>query len=120
MWNILQRENALNKNVHEHHVGEICRFISLTNSKIKADVAELTPGSFIQLRFEDLEKYPAQILKQVYSDLGLDFKEINDKKVNAYMAESNSFQKNSFHLEDNEKDLIMSELRDYMKEYSYS
>ena len=120
MWNILQRENTLNVNIHEHKVYEICRVMSILNERIAGDTISLSREVYTEIRFEDLEKDPLKTLKQVYSDLGLAFSEGLEAKIIEFAGLNRNFKKNCFVISEKDKVLVFSELREYMKKYSYS
>lgn len=120
MWDILQKENALNNDLHKHDVQEICRVMNILNEKITAGIKALPERNYAEIMFEDLEKDPVTVIRQLYSALGLDFSEQLERKIVEYMTRNLNFKKNSFTLSENEKTLISSELKDYMRKYSYS
>jgi hypothetical protein len=120
MWNILQRENALNNDLHNHEVAEVCRVMKTLNERIIADTETLPAGVYTETRFEDLEKDPVKIIRQIYSALGLTFSDRFEVKIIEYIEFNRNFRKNIFSLSEGEKSLILSELKDYMGKHSYS
>ena len=119
LWNIMQRDNTLNRMVHKHTVGEICRGMNCMSESIAAATTGLPPGSYAQLRFEELEKDPVTSLRELYAALGLSFPEDMPVKINEFMAQNHDFKKNRFEISADDKILIKSELNDYMKKYAY-
>jgi len=120
MWNILQRENALNNDLHNHEVAEVCRVMKTLNERIIADTETLPAGVYTETRFEDLEKDPVKIIRQIYSALGLTFSDRFEVKIIEYIEFNRNFRKNIFSLSEGDKSLILSELKDYMGKHSYS
>ncbi|MCX6285715.1 MAG: sulfotransferase [Bacteroidetes bacterium] len=120
MWEILQKENNLNNELHKYNIAEICRVINLIMEKISAETHTLPAGVYAETRFEDLENDPVMTVKQIYSALGLIFSERQESKIREYMAINCNFKKNSFSLSENDKTAIKTELKAYMMKYSYS
>ena len=120
MWDILQRENALNNELHKHGIAETCKVMNLISENISAGTAALPEGSFAETRFEDLEHDPVNTLRKLYAVLKLDFPEGIEIRIKEFMAINRNFAKNKFLLSDSDKEVIESELNDYMRKYSYS
>ena len=120
LWDILLKENTLNNTIHKHTVQEICRGMDLLREKITEGTAELPPGSYAEIRFEEMEKDAVNSIRGLYSALGLKFPENMKGKIEKYMAENRNFQKNRFMLSEEEKTVIRSQLNDYMRKYKYS
>ncbi|MCX6281315.1 MAG: sulfotransferase [Bacteroidetes bacterium] len=120
MWEILQKENSLSGNVHKYSIEEICRVIKLMNDRIHHAADSIPSGSYTEARFEDLEKDPFGTVKKIYSDLELEFPDQQERKINEFMSVNNNFRKNCFLLPADDKMLILAELKDYMRKYSYS
>ncbi|MCX6283258.1 MAG: sulfotransferase [Bacteroidetes bacterium] len=120
MWYILQKENALNRVNHKFNIYEICRGMNLISEKITIEASALTPGSYAETRFEDLENDPVMTVKQIYTQLGLVFSERQANLIKEYTSLNRNFRKNNFSLSESEKATIKSELKEYMRKYAYS
>lgn len=119
MWDILQKDNALNNEFHKHKTEEICRVIKSLNERIKSDTSALPERAYAEFRFEDMESDPVKIIRELYARLGLHFSEQFKSSITEYMERNRNYQKNSFLLSDNDKTVIRSELNEYMLTYNY-
>jgi len=120
MWNILQKENALNNDFHGFDITETCRIMKAVNEKISNDTASLSGRSYAEIRFEELESNPVSTVRQLYSALRLEFSGQLAERISEFIESNSNFQKNRFTLSSNDKSVIVSELNDYMARHNYS
>lgn len=64
--------------------------------QLAADVAELPPGNYVQLDFDELEARPLAAVERIYATLGLDGFEAARPAFERYLASVSSYEKNRF------------------------
>jgi hypothetical protein len=119
MWSILQKQNCLGRYAHLFTPEEICRGLNLVNRQIDCAASELPPSRYIELRFEDLEIDPLGEIQKIYSQFGFSLEAETMKGMKSYLDSVSDFTKNTFVLSGNQKDLILSEMNEYMSKMSY-
>ena len=110
MWNILRKQNALNNNGAVPGFSEVVGVLRNLLETVEKDRAGLPPGSMVQIRFEDLEASPVEVLRSAYREIGLPFSEKLKEEILSFMAKNDTFRKNSFSLTAEEKAIIAREL----------
>ncbi len=119
MWNILCRQNAMNNHGTRPEFSEVVGVLKNLLQTIDK-LAEILPqGTMIQIRFEDLESSPVEVLKSIYRDLGMPFTEAFQSRIEDFMVQNESFRKNQFTLTAEEKSIISRELGFQMKDCRY-
>jgi hypothetical protein len=119
MWNTLQHQNSMNNDHRPPHVKEVVAILKNLTHAVELDRAKLPPGTIVQVRFEDLEAEPTEVLKNVYKELGILFTENFELLIKGFMQENAAYRKNEFSLTTEEKLFISRELDFTMKSLCY-
>jgi omega-hydroxy-beta-dihydromenaquinone-9 sulfotransferase len=119
MFDIVQKQNCLNKNGVKPTIAEVSEVYNNIMAVIRRDLSALPPEYYHEIRFEHFEPDPVRSLRSLYQAMNMEFSEEFEKKVRAYLSEVKNYQKNEFHLTDEEKNTISSSLEDHMKYYRY-
>lgn len=106
MFGIVQEQNALNTNHKYPSMEEVARVLKTFNEKIAEDSKKIRNGNFHQLKFEDLEKNPIEVMRTLYKNMGLEFSENFIVNISKFLEESSGYQKNSFELKKEDEDQI--------------
>ncbi len=120
MWNIVAGENAFRGGWKDITIGEAAEEINDFLNSVRNAKASLSEGSFTEVRYEDLEKDPVGEIKKIYSRLGFAFTSDHERRILHFMEEKNNYRKNSFTLDEEEKEYILKAMAGYMDLYSYS
>jgi omega-hydroxy-beta-dihydromenaquinone-9 sulfotransferase len=120
MWDIVQRQNCLNRNAHRPTVAEVSTGLRKILDLMELQLNELPEEHYIVIRFEDLEQDPLGSLKSVYGKLQLPFTTDFEKNIRTFLSEVSDFKKNSFCLSDEDKAVIRAELKQFMERYRYT
>jgi hypothetical protein len=86
---------------------------------VEKDRKDMAPGTMVEIRFEDLEASPVDVLKGVYQELGLAFSGEFETRINAFMMQNAAFKKNIFSLNNAEKSIIARELEFQIRSFRY-
>ena len=119
MWDIVQKQNRLNNPVNRPDFKETVGVLENLLAAIETDRIQLLPGHFVEIRFEDLEKKPVEVLKKIYSLLNILFTNEFEVKINIFLQEIADFRKNEFCLSSLEKTYIREKLILYMNKHDY-
>jgi hypothetical protein len=98
---------------------EVVGFLKNLLETVEKDSEILPAEAMVQIKFEDLEKSPVEVLKEVYRQLDLPFSIVFEDRINSFMQQNRAFRKNSFSMTDEEKSLISRELADQIKTCNY-
>ena len=120
MWNILTKQNALNTSGASPEFSDVVGFLKKMLDRIETDRKELPPGTMVQIRFEDLETAPVDVLKGAYEKLGLPFSTLLEARINEFIIQNKSFTKNTFSLTTEQKSVISRVLEFQNKTLGYS
>jgi omega-hydroxy-beta-dihydromenaquinone-9 sulfotransferase len=119
MFDIVQKQNCLNKNGARPTIAEVSEIYDNIMKVIRRDLSALPHEFYHEIRFEDLESDPVGSLKSLYQALKLEFSDELEEKVRVYLSEVKDYQKNEFHLTEEEKNTISVTLEHHMKYYRY-
>ncbi|MCX6268662.1 MAG: sulfotransferase [Bacteroidetes bacterium] len=119
MWTILGRQNSLNSRASQPEFLQVVKFLKDLLGTVEKARKDLPSGTMIQIRFEDLEASPVEVIQTVYRELGLSFTDSHEARIRGFMLRNKSFKKNTFSLTAEEKSLISRELEFHMKSFNY-
>ncbi len=119
MWDIVQQQNRLNFPVNRPDFTETVGVLVSLLAAIETDRMQLQPGHFVEIRFEDLEKNPVDVLKKIYHLLDLQFTSEFEANIQDFVRETVDFRKNEFSLTPREKSFIREKLILHMKNHDY-
>lgn len=117
MWNILQKQNSMNAMGCSPEFSEVVGVLKNMLVTIERDRTDLPPGTMVQVRFEDLEASPVEVLKSVYKELGLSFSDELESKIRKFCLENASYKKNVFSLTGDENSIIARELGSHIRSW---
>lgn len=119
MWTILGEQNSLNTHWTRPGFSETVGFLKKLAETVETDQKYLPAGKLIEIRFEDLEKSPVDVLKEVYANLELPFSGDFEDNIYKFLHQNASFKKNNFTLTDEEKSIISQQLENQLKKFNY-
>jgi omega-hydroxy-beta-dihydromenaquinone-9 sulfotransferase len=119
MFDIVQKQNCLNRKGTKPTIAEVSGVFGRVMNVIRRDLASLPKDTYYEIKFETLNSDPIQSLKALYHSLNFKFSIEFEKKVRAYLSETNDYKKNKFNLSDEEKKTIISQVEHHMKYYKY-
>jgi omega-hydroxy-beta-dihydromenaquinone-9 sulfotransferase len=117
MWNILQEQNSMNTTASSPEFSEVVGVLKNLLETVENARKDLPPGTLVQIRFEDLEASPVDVLKNVYRDLGLEFTAEFETGIKAFCQQNASYTKNVFSLTEEENSLIIRELGSHIRSW---
>lgn len=120
MWNIVAGENAFRGGWKDLTISDAAEEINDFLRCVMDNKANLSEGSFTEVRYEDLEKDPVGEIKKIYSRLGFAFTSEHERSILHFMEEKKNYRKNSFTLDEEEKESIVKSMSGYMDLYGYS
>jgi hypothetical protein len=119
MWTILGEQNSLNTHWTRPGFSEVVDFLKKLAETVETDQKKLPAGKLVEIRFEDLEKSPVDVLKKVYAKLELPFTSDFEDNINKFLHQNASFKKNTFTLTAEEKSVISQQLENQLKKFNY-
>jgi hypothetical protein len=97
MWNIVAEQNKLKKGWTSPTIVEAASVLRTYLDHV-ALCSQNLDNPFTELRFEDLERQPVKMLKQIYSDLDIPWSDSFEKAVHLFMEDNSGFEKNAYKL----------------------
>jgi hypothetical protein len=119
MFDIVQRQNSLNKNIVKPTIAEVTKVFDHIMNVIRHDLSALPHESYHEIRFEDFESDPILSMKRLYQSLKIEFSDELGINVRNYMSGLKNYKKNEFHLTEDEKKYISTSLDHHMKYFGY-
>lgn len=119
MWDILQRQNALNKKSRRPDVTEVAGFMDLMLTAIRTGLEKIPENRFTEIGFRELLANPQQAIRSIYQKLDLPYTPSFDQQIKEFLPEVNRFKKNEFKPAPEEIDSIRKLLHDHMEHYHY-
>jgi len=119
MWDILQKQNRLNSPVTRPDFKEVVGVLESMLETIDSDSTRLRPGHYTEIRFEDLEIKPVEVLKKMYQVLDLAFTDEFESRVHAFLRQTAGFRKNEFSLTQEHSAYIRERLSQHMNRHKY-
>ncbi len=119
MWDIVQRQNRLNIPINTPDFKEVVGVMDALLTAIENDCGQISTGSYIELRFEDLEQNPVNVMKKCYNSLHLPFTQEFEEKIDSFLRKTADYQKNKFSLNLQEKTYIREKLFRHMNKHDY-
>lgn len=109
MWNIVADQNSLKRGWKKPTVAETASVLQDYLDHV-AEASRKLDNPITELRFEDLEKDPLTSLKLIYSQLDLLWSEEFEGRVRKFLASNSSYQKNSYTLSAEEREIILTSM----------
>jgi omega-hydroxy-beta-dihydromenaquinone-9 sulfotransferase len=120
MWDIVQRQNCLNSLGKCPEAIEVSSTMAFMEERITMQLAQVTQGRQVTVRYEDLVSEPVHELKRIYSSTGLPFHDTFENQINIFLSGVAGFEKNRFQLGKQEEVIIRNTLHAYMQQFGYS
>ncbi len=119
MWSIVGSQNTMNRLWKNPEISDVVGILNNLLEKIEQDKPMIPKGSYTEIRFEDLEKDVISTLKKAYSDIGLGFSEVFEKRLLNFLEENKDYEKNRYSLKTEEKALILQKLHSHFERLEY-
>ena len=74
--------------------------------RFEQERCEIPQGDYIEIRYEDLDQNPIEQLRRIYNSLGLPEFDQAEIRFKDYLQSQNSFEKNTYQLNDETKSLV--------------
>jgi hypothetical protein len=120
MWKIVLKQNSLNNKGSLPGIEDVTKGLATVLMTINKNSSIIRKENFFEMKFEDLEDNPIAQIKELYSRFDMLFTDEISKKIEIFMESLKDYQKNEFHLDVKEKELIRKHLDQHMKTYNYS
>ena len=119
MWDILRRQNVLNKKSRRPEVTEVATFMDQMLTTIRTDLEKIPENRFTEIGYDELLQDPAAAIRSIYERLNLPYTPAFDQQINELLPEVNRFNKNEFKPSPEEMDTIRKILSNHMEHYGY-
>jgi omega-hydroxy-beta-dihydromenaquinone-9 sulfotransferase len=120
MWDIVGTQNAMNRKWVKPNIKDTSSLLFKMLNKIEEDAKKLPEERFYELKFEDLEKNPSEEIKNIYSQLNVEFSEEFEKQISDFLISVKEYQKNKYTMPEGDKLEINNILKSWMAEKDYS
>ncbi len=117
MWSIVGRQNILKGSFNDPSVKEITNIYKAIVNEVRKNFKKLNDNKKVEVKFENLEKYPVNCISNIYQQLNIDFTPEYKKRLTEYCDTLKKYKKNRYKLSDADKELIVNSIRDTLPEY---
>ena len=119
MWDIVGRQNSLNRNWVKPEVKEVSLNFRKMIEVIRKSFSTMPNDKYIEVKYEELLKDPLNGVKSIYKHFGIPFTEEYNAKLVCSLSEEKSYKANVHNITGKEMVLIEEELNEYLKTYNY-
>jgi omega-hydroxy-beta-dihydromenaquinone-9 sulfotransferase len=119
LWTLVGNDNNLRGRFKSPDVREVSDIYDKMYKKIDADFTTLTSERYYHIKYNDLESDPVNSVRKIYETLGYDYSQLFENNLITYIQSLGTYRKNEFDLKEEEKQHIISNLKDYMLSYGY-
>lgn len=119
MWNIIARQNWMNKKWSGPSVEEVVRLYNLMLHRIEEDMTHVGPNRFAAVKYEELERDTVGVIRNLYQQLNLNFTDSFLVAMQSFMEQEKDFKKNVHTLGADEVDIIRKHMSWFMKAHDY-
>lgn len=119
MWSIVGRQNCLRKYQSDPLFSEVVSFYKTMISHIRKSIASLPDTSYSEVKFEDFEANPMDVLVNLYDQMGITFTSDQQQVILDFLKENKNYEKNRYTLSRAEANHISEELHHELKRYGY-
>jgi hypothetical protein len=119
MWDIVGKLNCLNNNWRTPTSDEVITLFDKMLTYINEKLNILKKHQFYEVKFEEFEKYPIQILENIYLKFNVPFSESDRQKTEQFLVQVKNYEKNNYKLSDEDRKLIDKRLYSHMLHYKY-
>lgn len=119
MWDILRRQNALNKKSRRPDVTEVATFMDQMLTTIRTDLEKIPENRFTEIGFQEVLTNPQEAIRSIYQKLDLPYTPSFDQQIKEFLPEVKRFKKNEFKPAPEEIGSIRKLLLNHMEHYRY-
>jgi len=119
MWNIVGKQNRLQKKWKEPEMKDIISLLDRMYNKVQADLQELPKEKWVEVRFGEFEKDPVDQLKKIYKHFNMPFTDEYVSDLKEKLFQMKEHKKNKYVLSDDHKELIREKLKKHFAYYNY-
>ena len=120
MWSIVGSQNTLNRNWKNPEIGDVSELLNSLLDTVERDKSLIPKGAYTEIRFEELEADTVGTLRKAYQSLGLEFSGAFESQLAKYMKEIQDYEKNTYTLNEAEKEEIREYLESHIIRQNYS
>ena len=117
MWNIVGRQNILKGKWIAPQTEAIAKIYRRIVENIRNSFVQMDDNDTIEIRFEDLEKNPKETVRKIYQRLNLKYTDAFGQKLDAFIAGTKDYKKNTYQLPEADQKAIHRIFGDYLPEY---
>ncbi len=117
MWNIVGKQNMLKGNFKSPSVKEIANTYNVIVNEVRKSFKTLDKTQKIEVKFENLEKYPVNCINNIYQQLNIEFTPEYEKNLKQYCEALKKYKKNRYNLSSQDKSQIKNMLSETLPEY---
>jgi omega-hydroxy-beta-dihydromenaquinone-9 sulfotransferase len=119
LWKIVYQQNCLNRNGAPPSLEDVTAFLDHLWTVVREDLQAVAPENRYEMKFENLEKDPFHEISGLYSYFGFPMGDPLKEDLRSFFHELEAYQKNRFHLAEEEKDVIRKRLSAHMEYFGY-
>jgi hypothetical protein len=119
MWNIVGKENVLKSKFAKPKPEEAVIVLNRILTYIQQKLNPLPQNTKVEIAFSELEKDAVSTIKQVYSQLELDYSPQFETRIKAWLLKEKSYQKNKYELSETGKETIFKRMEKHFIYYNY-
>ncbi len=117
MWNVVGKQNILKGKWISPKINVIADFYSHILTSLRKEFANSSPDEYVEIYFEELEKDPINVVRNLYKSWRLDFTEEYEQKLRAFVDEIKDYKKNTYNISQEDERLIRERFSALLPQY---
>ncbi|MFW6221381.1 MAG: sulfotransferase family protein [Fibrobacterota bacterium] len=113
MWSITGRDNAMNPGWRAPSLEEVAQQYVRLETRLQESLQDVESSRTFKLSFEDLENYPIEQLRRLYSHWSWSFPDSLRQRIGKRVQAFGGYKKNCYSLSDCQRNAITSILTDH-------
>jgi omega-hydroxy-beta-dihydromenaquinone-9 sulfotransferase len=106
MWTIVGRQNTLRADWAPPPFEQTIEVFDRILTRLYHDLEALPENRRLEIRFEDLERHPYEVVGGIYRHLGLELAPAADERLRAFLDGVKNYRRNEYTLTDEQRGLI--------------
>jgi len=112
MWDIVGRQNAMNRQWKTPEFVEVVKFYKRLREKMKEDLTDIPISRKISIQFDRLEAEPVSVVKRIYEHFQLPYNNNFDQSLRGFIQSNRGYKKNTYQLSKKQVQILKHELQE--------
>jgi hypothetical protein len=114
MWTVVGNDNTLRREWKPPLLEDVITGFDNIMASIHRELSGLPKEKYIEVCFEELERYPVKMIQKIYSHFRFDFSENIKTRLESFLKKTAGYKKNTYNLSMEQEEAISTKLKHYI------